>query len=141
MYERILVAVDGSQCAAKGLDEAIKLAAAFDAELEIVHIVDPGYEEEGVRARLVAEGKKLLADALASAEARNVRGRVVMVDDIDAPGNIASQLRRIVGRSDAQLVVSGTHGRSGLKSLMMGSVAEELVRHSAVPVLLVSQRD
>ena len=54
MYQKILVAVDGSQCAAKALDEAIKLAAAFDAELEIVHIVDPGYEEEGVRARLVA---------------------------------------------------------------------------------------
>jgi len=137
MYKKILVAIDGSHCGDLGLEEAIGLAHACGAELDIVHVIDGGYEEEEVRAGLVREGHKLLAQAQAKAEARHVRSQVILVDEIMALGDVGKQVRQAVESSRAELVVAGTHGRSGIGRLLMGSVAESLVRHCTVPVLLV----
>lgn len=71
------------------------------------------------------------------AEARHVRCHTVLVDEILALGDVALQIQQIVQNCQAQLVVAGTHGRRGLSRLLMGSVAEGLVRQSTVPVMLV----
>ncbi|MGO4306508.1 universal stress protein [Cupriavidus sp. RAF12] len=137
MYTKILVAIDGSHCSDRGLDEAIGLAETCGAELEIVHVIDPGYEQNDVRRTLVNEGQALLAAAVAKAEAKHVRSHITMVDDIVSLGDLAGQIRRVVESSHAQVVVAGTHGRRGLRGLLMGSVAEGIVRQCQVPVLLV----
>nr|WP_255371211.1 universal stress protein [Cupriavidus sp. YR651] len=62
---------------------------------------------------------------------------VVIVDDIAALGDIANQISQAAEGSHAQLVVIGTHGRRGVTRLLMGSVAESLVRQCKVPVMLV----
>jgi nucleotide-binding universal stress UspA family protein len=137
MYKKILVAIDGSHCSDRALEEAIGIAGACSAELEIVHVIDSGYELAEVRAGLVKRGQELLAAAQAKAEARNLRCHVVMFDDIVALGDIANQIQQVVEDGHAQLVVIGTHGRRGVTRLLMGSVAEALVRQCKVPVMLV----
>ncbi|WP_258234630.1 universal stress protein [Cupriavidus pinatubonensis] len=137
MYTRILVAIDGSQCGDLGLAEAIGLAAASDAELDIVHIVDGGYEEPDVRAGLVRAGHKLLAEAQAKAEAQQVRSQAILVDQILELGDLGKQVQQIAEERGVQIVVAGTHGRSGIGRVLMGSVAESLLRHGSLPVLLV----
>ncbi|KWR76390.1 universal stress protein [Cupriavidus sp. IDO] len=137
MYTKMLVAIDGSQCGDRALDEAIGIAGACGAELEIVHVIDSGYELVEVRAGLVRRAQELLAAAQAKAEAGNVRCHVVLVDEILALGDVANQIRQAVEASHAQVVVVGTHGRRGVSRLLMGSVAEGLVRQCTVPVMLV----
>jgi nucleotide-binding universal stress UspA family protein len=137
MYTKVLVAIDGSHCSDVALDEAIGLAGACGAELEIVHVIDSGYELAEVRAGLVRRGHELLAAAQAKAEAGNVRAHVVMVDEVLALGDVVSQIQQVVDASHAQVVVVGTHGRRGVSRLLMGSVAEGLVRQCQVPVMLV----
>lgn len=137
MYTRILVAIDGSHCSDRGLEEAIGLAAASGAELDIVHIVDGGYEEPDVRAGLVRAGHKLLAEAQAKAQAQRVRSHAILVDQILALGDLGKQVQQIAEERGAQIVVAGTHGRSGIGLALMGSVAESLLRHGSLPVLLV----
>ncbi|WP_092142327.1 universal stress protein [Cupriavidus sp. YR651] len=137
MYTRILVAIDGSHCSDQALEEAIGIAGPCNAVLELVHVIDSGYEQAEVRAGLVRKGQELLAAAQAQAESRNVRCHVVMVDNILALGDVANQIRQVVEDSHAQLVVIGTHGRRGVTRLLMGSVAEALVRQCKVPVMLV----
>ena len=137
MYSKILVAIDGSQSGARGLEEAIGVAQACGAELEIVHVIDGGYELAEVRAGLVREGHKLLAQAQARAESRQVRSQAILIDEILAMSDVGNQIQKVVEDSHAQLIVVGTHGRSGISRMLMGSVAESLVRHCSVPVLLV----
>ncbi|TPQ31741.1 universal stress protein [Cupriavidus pinatubonensis] len=137
MYQKILVAIDGSHCSDLALDEAIGIADVCHGHMEIVHVVDSGYELTEVRAGLIKRGQGLLANAQAKAEARDVRCHVLMVDDILTLGDIANQLRQVAQDCHAQLVVVGTHGHRGVRRLLRGSVAERLVRQCSVPVLLV----
>jgi nucleotide-binding universal stress UspA family protein len=137
MYSKILVAIDGSDCSAHGLKEAIGLAHACGAELDIVHVVDSGFEEEGVRAGLVRDGNRLLAQAQASAESGHVLSHAVLVDEVRSLGDVGQQLWQVAESRHADIVVVGTHGRSGIRRVLMGSVAESLLRHCSMPVLLV----
>lgn len=149
MYKRILVAVDGSHCSDLALDHAIGLAAICDAELQVVHVIDNGYlkydmgyvDLTDLRAGLIKGGEELLAEAREKAKARHVRCQTVMIDEIVALGDIAHQIRQLVESSAAELVVLGTHGRHGMSRLLLGSVAESLVRQCPVPVLLVRAKD
>ncbi|CAG9165958.1 Putative universal stress protein [Cupriavidus laharis] len=145
MYKKILVAVDGSHCSDLALDQAIGLAATCGAELQVVHVIDNGYlkydmgyvDLTDLRAGLIKGGEELLAQAREKAKAGHVSCKTVMVDEILALGDIAHQIRQLVESSGAQLVVIGTHGRHGMRRLLLGSVAESLVRLCPVPVLLV----
>lgn len=137
MYEKILVAIDGSACSDQALDEAIGIAQACHAELEILHVIESGYELDEVHEGLIQTGHKLLAQAQAKAEAGHVACHVVLSDEKGAPGDVASQVCRVLASCHAQMLVVGTHGRRGVRRLLMGSVAEGLVRQSSVPVLLV----
>ncbi|WP_061958541.1 universal stress protein [Cupriavidus pauculus] len=148
MYTHVLVAVDGSACARQALTEAIGLASACHAHLEIVHIIDYTFLQYengyGTRADLVPElldfGKNLLRDAAGVAEKEGVRYTTNLVDNVMSMGDVAGQLLEHVTKSGADVVVVGTHGRHGLKRVFLGSVAESLARACRVPVLLVRER-
>ncbi|WP_454751852.1 universal stress protein [Cupriavidus necator] len=145
MYQTILVAIDGSACADRALDEAIRLASLCEATLEIVHVVDNSYLKydmgygnlADLRPDLVEGGRKLLANAEARTHAGQVVCHTQLVDEILALGNIAMAIDAAAQRTHADLVVVGTHGRRGVRRLVMGSVAEGVVCRSKVPVLLV----
>ncbi|QQX89868.1 universal stress protein (plasmid) [Cupriavidus necator] len=145
MYQSILVAIDGSACADRALDEAIRLASLCEVTLEIVHVVDNSYLKydmgygnlADLRPDLVEGGRKLLANAEARAHAGQVACHTQLVDEILALGDIAMAIDAEAQRTHADLVVVGTHGRRGVRRLVMGSVAEGVVCRSTVPVLLV----
>jgi nucleotide-binding universal stress UspA family protein len=144
MYSRILVPVDGSNAAAAGLQEAIRLAKNQSAQLCLLHIVDELVLDfsygSGLYAGTVVEtlregGKKILADAQALARSGGVNCETVLIETIGGPAAVS--IVEQVKQWRADLIVMGTHGRRGLRRLALGSDAEAVIRTSPVPVLLV----
>jgi nucleotide-binding universal stress UspA family protein len=144
MYANIIVPVDGSGTSIKGLLEAMKIAAKLGSSICLVHVVnefifDYSYSPAGYAANVVdvlrERGKAVLADAVALARAKGQEPATVLIESIGGPAADA-----IVGQAverHADLIVMGTHGRRGLRRLALGSDAEQVVRLSRVPVLLV----
>lgn len=142
-YRRILVAVDGSAASARGLREALRLARGEDAELCILHVVNEavpytplaGAPPINLIPLLVESGRTLLEKARAQAHKQGVEAKTVLVESSqrDAAGSIVAQARK----QRADLIVLGTHGRRGLRRIVLGSDAEQVVRTASVPVLLV----
>jgi nucleotide-binding universal stress UspA family protein len=148
MYPRILVAIDGSATAERGLQEAIALAGAMHSHLAVLYVVDD-YPvlleratatafEEG-RRHLLKLGEELLAKALAQAREAGVDTECVL-REVSSMRAFETILAEVAARH-CDLVVMGTHGRRGLSRLTMGSEAEMVLRECPVPVLLVRQPD
>jgi nucleotide-binding universal stress UspA family protein len=146
MYARILVAVDGSPGSARAVAHAIALSKAFGAALRVLHVIDMGWLALGPELavdtqRLVAarraEGERTVAAALETARAAGASVETSLVET-GAPGQrVASQIVLEAQAWPADLLVLGTHGRSGAERFLLGSVAEGVARRASVPVLLV----
>ncbi len=144
-FHKILVAVDGSPSSDLALAEAIQLAQAQGARLRLVHVMDElgwvnGFESaraylDDVLPRMREAGGKLLARGLAKALAANVEAESELV--IQSAGRVADEVADEAQRWGADLVVAGTQGRHGVDRLLLGSSAEQIVRHASTPVLLV----
>ncbi|TDN61972.1 universal stress protein [Paraburkholderia sp. BL10I2N1] len=145
MYKRIFAAIDGSASAQLALEEAVRLAQAADATVTAVCVVqhttrlsDLGpvfVDEQQIHAVATDAVTETLKDADECFQQAQVRG---VARAIDARGEeIASVLSRAADECEADLVVMGTHGRRGWRRMLMGSVAESLVRLTHLPVLLV----
>jgi nucleotide-binding universal stress UspA family protein len=147
-YKRILVPVDGSPTARLGLREAVRLAKDQKAALQLVHVVDEhsvvmtSGEVGAYIADLIPLLRKRGRDILRNAEALVRRERLtcstVLLETLLGPA--ADLIVRQAKKWRAQLIVIGTHGRRGLRRLVLGSDAEQIVRTSPVPVLLVRAR-
>lgn len=143
MYQRILIPVDGSATSSCALQEAIKLAREHSAQLELVHVYEDilywldesyiNYTELQETIRLNAE--KLLATAQTEVIQANLSVETKL---LEAKNNrIENVIITEAERWHADLIVIGTHGRSGFSRLMLGSVAEGVVRSASIPVLLI----
>jgi len=141
--KRILVATDFSGASLVALEQARALAVTFNAQLHLMHVVaeplhetwvgyTPGAEFAELMERLEAEARARLAGAVAQADIAN--GRTVLVA---VWGDPADEILKYADRHDVDLIVCGTHGRRGWSHLMMGSVAERIVRLARCPVLTV----
>jgi nucleotide-binding universal stress UspA family protein len=144
MYKKILVPVDGSPASARGLIEAVKLAKGLNAAIRLVHIVnefvmDTAYAPALYHERLIESlreaGRKVLQDAEASVVAQGLKPETQLLETIG--GRAADAIVEEAKRQGADLIVMGTHGRRGVRRLVMGSDAEIVLRNSPVPVLLV----
>lgn len=144
MYQRILVPVDGSPTAERGLREAVALAAGREARLLFLYVVDDyatmsevtsaaGYDEmlRGLRQF----GLDVLAKARRSAEGASVHVETLLREVTGK--RVSDVIVEQVAQHNCDLVVMGTHGRRGFSRLAMGSAAEGVARISPVPVLLV----
>ncbi|WP_454765246.1 universal stress protein [Cupriavidus campinensis] len=144
-YSRIVVAVDGSSTSDLALGEAIRVAGSSGATVLALYVVDNGvmlfdagyydpsqiqraFEESGKRA-LEAAGKAL-ADAGLAFETKLVMEPAVA-------GDVAGSLNEAAREWGGDLLVIGTHGRRGVRRLVLGSVAEAVIRQATMPVLLV----
>jgi nucleotide-binding universal stress UspA family protein len=144
MYSRILVPIDDSPTAQRGLDEAIRLASRLGSTLHVLHVVDARLliAEVSVFAppnQLLEDwrgaGEKLLAAAVARAASSGVKADSALQCD---PGlRVCDLILQEAAQAKAGLIVMGTHGRRGLSRLTLGSDAELVLRESPVPVLLV----
>jgi nucleotide-binding universal stress UspA family protein len=142
---RILVATDNSDLAPRVYVEAARLASALRGELVFGHIADPA-EYEAIRQEVAMPldhyFENLRADIrrafiLATGRAETTPPPRVEVRLRD--GSVAHDLIDLAGRVRANLIVIGTHGRTGLRRVLLGSVAEEVLRHAQCPVVVVPQ--
>lgn len=149
MYQRILVPVDGSPTSRRGLAEAIRLAKLTQARLRLLHVVDAlsfslsasgfGTASGDVFGMLRESGQAILTGAKAEVDKAGVPVDTVLYDTLE--GRVCDQVVDEAIRWDADLIVLGTHGRRGVGRLVLGSDAEQVVRVSPVPVLLVRGTD
>ena len=140
----IVVPLDGSDLAEQAVPVAVALAQKAGAQLHLVHVhtptspADPIYVEglpvldEHMHPRR-REHEQAYLDAVRARLAGDVPATTRVIDGSAAASALAAYARK----SDAQLVVLTTHGRSGLERAWLGSVADEMVRLSPVPILLV----
>ena len=148
MYTRILVPVDGSAPSAQGLDEAIELARHLKARVRLMHVVEPWImvtqETPPGTVLQIAENIRSVGAALLKDCATKVRKAGVEVDAelIETlRGSVGESIVKKAGEVKADLVVCGTHGRRGVRRMLMGSDAEYVVRRAPVPVLLVRNQE
>ena len=147
MYKRILVAVDGSDTSELVLRQAIELARAHGARLRLVHVVDElGVKLEPTRTLddFWRAARKAAERILDQARARALKAGIEPETKLLEIRTLGALVRRvatvIVAESErwrADLVVIGTHGRRGLSKLVLGSVADGVVRTCGRPVLLI----
>jgi nucleotide-binding universal stress UspA family protein len=135
MYDHILVPVDGSSAAADAVDHAASLAAIHGAELHLVHVVEPQVAADAAGVDIVSVLEESGREALADAEASAASVGVETVTTELLEGQAHREIVEYAETNDVDLIVMGTHGRTGLGRLLLGSVAENVVRTSPVPVL------
>jgi nucleotide-binding universal stress UspA family protein len=148
VFKRIVHATDFSAASRPALVKAIALARQNGAPLTIVHALPPPvvplggeiayvpaatYEAIDQSARQYA--RKQLAVRTGRARKAGVRATALLLD-----GAPHEQISRAVRRARADLLVVGTHGRSGLAKVLLGSVAERVIRFAPCPVLTVRSR-
>lgn len=142
MFAHILVAVDGSTAGAAALQTAIALAHEQHAQLRLVHVVqeaaayaidNPLVDIARLDDAWCAAGQHVLDGAAAAAQAAGLVPETALLED-GLPGEA---IVREAARWGADLIVTGTHGRRGVRRLVLGSVAEGVAQRSPVPVLLI----
>jgi nucleotide-binding universal stress UspA family protein len=135
----ILLATDFSECSARALGYAVGIAARYGAQLHLLHCVDPAPYNLGTpdAVQTVCEAAwrdmhRLESDLRNNGLAKNAE----VTFRVEATG-LPAILPEIVGDLDVGLIVVGTHGRTGWRKAMLGSVAEIVVDHASCPVLTV----
>jgi nucleotide-binding universal stress UspA family protein len=144
MFKHILLATDGSPASEHAAALAVELARTHGARLTALYVVDPypylGVGEAnplGFQAYMSAalqhagEAHRRVAELVEQGSAVDLQTRVA--EDVGASTGIVMTQKQV----EADLVVVGSHGRTGIKRLMLGSVAARVVAESAVPVLVV----
>lgn len=144
MFKHILVAVDGSACAGNALELAIDLARLEGARLSLRCIVDPSDAVWRVPPSPMAEQ---LVEAAEAGAQRVIDGALKRAADagLDAEGfvrygSVAREIAAQARETGADAIVMGTHGWSGIKHALMGSVAEGVLRHAPCPVIVVRDK-
>jgi nucleotide-binding universal stress UspA family protein len=145
MYQRILMPIDGSACSEAALEHGLRLAKDQHAEVRVIqvpdtqalYLLDEGMYVEDIAAKWQQAGQALVDRAAARALQADVTMTGAVIEE---GGRIADIIVAEARRWGADLIVLGTHGRHGVDHLLLGSVAEGVVRTSPVPVLLIRRR-
>jgi len=133
MYKDILVPTNGSQGAKDALEHSIEIASQWDATLHTLYVVDTRLARSGpLLETLRDEGRKAVRDV----EVAGTQAGLTVVTEI-GEGNPHEEILDYISKHGIDMVIMGTHGRTGLDRAVMGSVAERVVRRSPAPVLTV----
>ncbi|HMK52471.1 MAG TPA: universal stress protein [Thermodesulfobacteriota bacterium] len=145
MYKKILVPLDGSELAKKALDEAVKLANCFGAEMILFQVVPfmPIYgSPELVTPLIVDEKQKEAAEKYLANLVEELKGKGFKVTATVKTGQqVAVEIIDFAKESGADLIVMCTHGRSGITRWMLGSVALKLLTRGEKPILLIRSKE
>jgi len=136
--ETLLVATDGSRYSRQAAWRAIQLAQVAGGFLHVLTVLDipPGFEQEApeVAAALRSGLEKLVAEVTGQAEDLKVKARGWV-----RQGPAYQEVVKLAQELPAHLLIMGSHGRTGLKRLLMGSVTERVIGHAPCPVLVVKK--
>jgi len=147
-FRRILITTDFSETSLEALPVAVEIASHFDAELLLVHILPvdtptpwdiPPYADFGLASlplpEYEAQVRQEVERRLAMVAAKQVHG--VKVRGLVGRGDAAGEINRMATAEKADLIVLATHGWTGWRHLVFGSVAEKVLREAPCPVLSV----
>ncbi len=144
MFQRILVPVDGSNTSQLALQEAITLAKEQGAVLRLVHVVDEvnlnletEFATDDFYQAMRKSGNSILAKAEERVRLAGLAVETELLERVPFGLRISDMLVEDARHWRADLIVIGTHGRRGVNHLVLGSVAEKVVRTAATPVLLI----
>jgi universal stress protein A len=134
---RILVPVDFSDDSRKTVDRAVAIAKQFDSEIILVHVIEAiVYPTDWMFPLMTSDTKEdrtfLETKLKALAAKHDIKVKVLIT-----VGRAWEEIVNIAKKSKATLIVTGTHGLSGIKHALLGSVAEKVVRHAPCPVLVL----
>ncbi len=141
MYQHILIPVDGSPTSECALEEALKLAQQQNAQLELVFVVENLLNKEGyviyteLQETIRSKGNKILTQAQKVVQQAGMTAEIKLLEASN--DRISDIILTEAKRWQADLIVIGTHGRTGFSRLIFGSVAEGVVRKAHIPVLLI----
>lgn len=143
-FRTILAAVDFSEASDAAIETAIELAKRFEASLHAVHCFElpiPAVSpyEVAIPDQYLEDSRRAAQDRLAEAVERGASQGVEMSSHLEE-GSPSAAVVRVAERIGADLIVMGTHGHTGLKHLVLGSVAERTLRHAPCSVLTVKVR-
>jgi len=139
MIKRILVPVDFSEASLEALEPAVDLAKHYEGELLLLHVVEPVYYAVPA-IEVIAEQQSFAKGELARM-AEKLAKQGVRCHTLLRTGTPYVEIVRCALGNAADIIVMATHGRTGFSHLMMGSVAERVVRTSGCPVLTVRCRE
>lgn len=142
LYRKIMVATDGSEPVKNAVDTAVEIARLSGAKLYAVYVVasggftvghprDVGWER-AMRDHLSAEGREATAYVETAAKAADIEVESVLLE-----GSPAQEIVDFAEEKDIDLIVMGTLGKTGIQRFLLGSVAQNVVRHSKKAVLVV----
>ena len=142
MYKHLLIATDGSELAQKAVDHGLALAKALSAKATVVTVTEPWevvvldgaivFPPDDYEESVAAGAAKILIGANEAAEMISVCCETLHVKDRHPGEGIVGMAKE----KQCDLIVMGSHGRRGLGRLILGSVANEVVTHSTIPVLI-----
>ncbi|WP_254768619.1 universal stress protein [Salinilacihabitans rarus] len=132
MYQDVLVPTDGSDGTARAIDHGVNLARAFDATIHALSVVEDD-ADASTTGRAATRAVERVADEATAAG----------VDVVTAtrPGTPHEEILAYADENDVDLTVMGTHGRTGVDRLVIGSVTERVVRNAEIPVLTIRMRE
>lgn len=138
MFDRLVIATDGSNSVRRAIDVGLDFAARFDADVHAISVID---------RREIDAAPEPLREELESALRRQSEAALATVTEpvgIDVPtavrsGRPSQEICAYARENDMDLIVTGTRGRHGENRLLLGSVAERIVHTSPIPVLTVRQ--
>lgn len=149
MWKKLLVPHDFSACADRALRLAARLAAAHGASLTVLHVSDlPANLSPDALISVPGEGQAVRIDEYTTRGARQrlealaepLRKEGFPVEVVATTGDVAAEILSVADVRAVDAIVVGTHGRQGLAHLLLGSVAEKLVRYSPIPVVTVRSK-
>ena len=139
MYENILIATDGSEIADKALSHGLALAKELNASVVCVNVTEHQflsakyYDVVAFKKAQAEWTNKMLAEAAEKAKQLDLACKTILIEDQHPAEGIIEAAKS----NECDLVVMGSHGFRGIKGLMLGSVSNEVVTLSTVPVLIV----
>jgi nucleotide-binding universal stress UspA family protein len=135
-FKRVLIAVDGEPVAAHAAEIGVQLACSLGAEVAFIHAIDPGltYSPGIAPDQLIAEAERDARRMLA--ELKSLTPSLPALEFIRV-GKPAHEILTAATEWPASVIVIGSHGRRGISRVLMGSVAEAVMRNAPCPALVV----
>ena len=145
-FKKILIAVDNSICSEKAVKAGYEMAVKFNAEIALLNIIEPMPTNLGTDFTLAPVFLEMYDNSEENShvllkEMENKYGNGIATTYLSTMDTASHGIIQQAEKWNAELIVIGTHGRTGINHLLMGSVAESVARKSSCPVLIVPNKD
>lgn len=141
--KKILCPVDFSDASRNALRYANEFAKAMNAKITALHVIQPQPIAADINVPYIPPEAEMEQSAKAELDAlvKEIVSQGVLVEQVIAYGLPAEAINAQAEKEDADVIILGTHGRTGLSRLLMGSTAESVMRKAVRPVLVVKARE